>query len=117
MRLVSDVRTGSAPVSGLQVYVEVHGGERPDAVPLLLLGGAYMTTADFGPLLPGLARERTVVVADPQGHGRTGDADRPLSYDGLADDVLRAASDHLPLLADLRLSPAPPGPGAAASRG
>jgi pimeloyl-ACP methyl ester carboxylesterase len=27
------------------------------------------------------------VVADPQGHGRTGDADRPLSYDGLADDA------------------------------
>jgi pimeloyl-ACP methyl ester carboxylesterase len=87
MRPVSDVRTGSAPVNGLRVYVEVHGGDRPDAVPLLLLGGAYMTTADFGPLLPGLARERTVVVADPQGHGRTGDADRPLSYDGLADDA------------------------------
>ena len=61
-------------------------------MPVLLLHGAYMTTGDFGPLLPGLAATRRVVVCDPQGHGRTGDADRPLTYEGMADDA--AASSH-----------------------
>jgi pimeloyl-ACP methyl ester carboxylesterase len=46
-----------------------------------------MTTADFGPLLPGLAAARRVVVCDLQGHGRTGDADRPITYEGMADDA------------------------------
>jgi pimeloyl-ACP methyl ester carboxylesterase len=77
--------TGLAPVNGLQMYYEVHGPD--DGTPVLLLNGAYMTTADFGPLLPGLAARRRVVVADPQAHGRTADADRPLSYEGMADDA------------------------------
>ena len=78
--------TGHAPVNGLQVYYEIHGEEH-GGVPVLLLNGAYMTTADFGPLLSGLAAGRRVVVADPQGHGRTGDVERPLTYEGMADDA------------------------------
>jgi pimeloyl-ACP methyl ester carboxylesterase len=81
-------RTGYAPVNGLRMSDEVHGDDRgADRTPVLLLNGAYMTTADFGPLLPGLAGGRTVVVTDLQGHGRTNDADRPITYEGLADDV------------------------------
>ena len=79
-------RTGHAPVNGLQMYYEIHGEEH-GGVPVLLLNGAYMTTADFGPLLPGLAARRRVIVADPQGHGRTADVDRPLTYEGMADDA------------------------------
>jgi len=79
--------TGYAPVNGLRLYYEVHGTGEPGRGPVLLLGGAYMTTADVGPLLPALARDRTVVVADPQGHGRTGDTDRPITYEGMADDA------------------------------
>jgi pimeloyl-ACP methyl ester carboxylesterase len=81
-------RTGYAPVNGLRMYYEIHNPDREKgAVPVLLLHGAYMTTGDFGPLLPGLAATRRVVVCDLQGHGRTGDLDRPLSYEGLADDA------------------------------
>jgi len=39
-------------------------------------------------VLPGLAAGRRVIAADFQGHGRTGDVDRPLSSGGLASDVL-----------------------------
>ena len=53
-----------------------------------------MTTADFGPLLPGLAASRRVIVCDPQAHGRTADTDRPLTYEGMADDAA-ALLDHL----------------------
>jgi pimeloyl-ACP methyl ester carboxylesterase len=82
------LRTGYAPVNGLRMYYEIHGPDQEDAaVPVLLLHGAYMTTADFGPLLVGLAATRRVVVCDLHGHGRTGHADRPLTYEGMADDA------------------------------
>jgi hypothetical protein len=54
-------RTGYAPVNGMRMYYEVHEPEvhepdrDPGAVPVLLLHGAYMTTGNFGLLLPGLA--------------------------------------------------------------
>jgi pimeloyl-ACP methyl ester carboxylesterase len=95
---MSEPRTGHAPVNGLQMYYEIHGEDPDDdhaaTAPVLLLNGAYMTTADFGPLLPGLAAHRRVVVCDPQAHGRTGDADRPLTYEGMADDAA-GLLDHL----------------------
>ena len=90
---MSEPRTGRAPVNGLQVYYEIHGAEH-GGTPVLLLNGAYMTTADFGPLLPGLAASRRVIVCDPQAHGRTADTDRPLTYEGMADDAA-ALLDHL----------------------
>lgn len=77
--------TGHADVNGLRTYYEIHGPA--DAPPLVLLHGAYMSTGTFGPLLPGLAARRRVVVPDLQGHGRTTDADRPITYEGMADDV------------------------------
>jgi len=70
------------------MYHELHGPEpAPGTDPVLLLHGAYMTTAEVGPLLPGLASARRVVVPDLQAHGRTGDVDRPITYEGLADDA------------------------------
>jgi pimeloyl-ACP methyl ester carboxylesterase len=53
----------------------------------VLLHGAYMTAEMLGSLLPGLAAARQVVVPELQGHGRTNDPDRPITYEGLADDV------------------------------
>lgn len=80
--------TGYAPVNGLRMYYEVHGTQYgSDQPPVLLLHGAYMATGDFGPLLPGLAATRRVIVPDLQGHGRTADVDRPITYESLADDA------------------------------
>jgi len=77
-------RSGYARVNGLEMYYEIHGtGE-----PLVLLHGAY-TTIDisFGALLPELARTRQVIAVEQQAHGHTGDIDRPLSYEQMADDT------------------------------
>jgi pimeloyl-ACP methyl ester carboxylesterase len=79
-------QTGYAPVNGLQMYYEIHGA---GGIPLLLLhGGLFNIDLQFGQLLPGLAATRQVVAADFQGHGRTGDIDRPLTSSGLASDVV-----------------------------
>lgn len=76
-------QTGYAPVNGLDMYYEVHGtGE-----PLILLHGAYMTVDAMGELLPGLAETRRVIAAEMQGHGRTADIDRPITYEQMADDT------------------------------
>jgi pimeloyl-ACP methyl ester carboxylesterase len=41
----------------------------------------------FSQLLPALAADRQVIAVELQGHGRTADIDRPLSYEQMADDV------------------------------
>ena len=79
--------SGYAPVGDLQMYYEIHGNGGP--APLLLLhGGLFDIDLQFGALLPDLSRTRQVIAVDLQGHGRTGDIDRPLSSAGLAADVV-----------------------------
>jgi pimeloyl-ACP methyl ester carboxylesterase len=85
------VRSGYAPVNGLDMYYEVHGTGRP----LVLLHGAFSAIGtSFGALLPGLAATRQVIGLELQGHGRTADIDRPLSMEQMADDTA-AALDQL----------------------
>src|SRR5215210_472013 len=79
-----------APANDLNVYYEVHG----EGPPLILLHGAYMTAEMMEPLAQGLARTRQVVVPEMQAHGRTADADRPITYEQMADDTA-ALARHL----------------------
>jgi pimeloyl-ACP methyl ester carboxylesterase len=70
-------------VNGMQMYYEVSGqGE-----PLVVLHGAYMNIPSMGAIIPKLAETHTVYALEFQGHGRTTDIDRPITYPGLADDV------------------------------
>ena len=76
-----------ALVNGLQMYYEIHG----EGQPLFLLHGAFSGIGtSFGKLLPGLAKTRQVIGLEMQAHGRTADIDRPLSLEGMADDVAEA---------------------------
>lgn len=78
--------SGYAEVNGLRMYYEIHG-EGDSGEPLLVLHGAYMTIDAMGEVVPELARDRRVIAAELQGHGRTADIDRPLSYEQMADDA------------------------------
>jgi pimeloyl-ACP methyl ester carboxylesterase len=74
-------------VNGLNMYYEIHG----EGQPLVLLHGAFSAIGtSFGQLVPGLAKTRQVIAFELQGHGRTADIDRPLSIEGMADDVAAA---------------------------
>ena len=72
-----------AEVNGLNMYYEIHGTGQP----LVVLHGAYMTIDAMGEVVPALAETRQVIAVELQGHGRTADIDRPLSYEQMADDV------------------------------
>jgi pimeloyl-ACP methyl ester carboxylesterase len=94
----ADVQTGYAPIGDLRMYYEVHGSGRP----LILLHGAYMTIDLMGPILPRLAETRQVVAVEQQGHGRTADVDRPITYEQMAEDTAALARhlgiDHVDVL-------------------
>jgi pimeloyl-ACP methyl ester carboxylesterase len=70
-------------VNGMQMYYEVSG----DGDPLIVLHGAYMNIPSMGAIIPKLAGNHKVYALELQGHGRTTDIDRPITYPNLADDV------------------------------
>ncbi len=70
-------------VKGMQMYYEVSG----DGDPLIVLHGAYMNIPSMGAIIPKLAETNKVYALELQGHGRTTDIDRPITYPNLADDV------------------------------
>lgn len=80
------LESGLAPVNGIDMYYEVHG--REGGAPLVLLhGGGSTIEVTFGRVLPVLAGGRRVIAVEEQGHGRTSDRDRPVTFEGSADDV------------------------------
>jgi pimeloyl-ACP methyl ester carboxylesterase len=70
-------------VNGMEMYYEVSG----EGDPLIVLHGAYMNIETMGEIIPRLAESRKVYAVEMQGHGRTTDIDRPITYQNLADDV------------------------------
>ena len=80
--------TGYAPVNGLNMYYEISGaGEPLIYIPAVF---AFAGLTEF----PELAKRWRVVQVDLQGHGRTADIDRPLSFEQHAKDVV-ALMRHL----------------------
>ncbi len=76
--------TGYAPVNGVKMYYEVHGSGEP----VVLLHGAFMTiTNNWTGWIDELSRTRKVIAVEMQGHGRTADTKRDITYENLADDV------------------------------
>jgi pimeloyl-ACP methyl ester carboxylesterase len=83
--------TGYAPVNGIKMYYEVHGGGEP----VVLLHGAFMTiTNNWAGWISELSKTRKVIAVEMQGHGRTADVSREITSENLADDVA-ALLNHL----------------------
>src|SRR5829696_3076048 len=76
--------TGYAPVNGLKMYYEVHGSGEP----VVVLHGAFMAiSGDWNDWINELSKMRKVIAVETQGHGRTADIDRDITYENLSDDV------------------------------
>ncbi|MGH6923478.1 MAG: alpha/beta fold hydrolase [Propylenella sp.] len=70
-------------VNGMTMYYEVSG----EGDPLIVLHGSYMNIPTMGEIIPRLAETSKVYALELQGHGRTTDIDRPITYPNIADDV------------------------------
>jgi pimeloyl-ACP methyl ester carboxylesterase len=79
------VRSGYAPVNGLQMYYEIHG---PVAARPLVTIHPFLGLAN---VFPSLSRNRQLIAVETQGHGRI---DRPLTFEHEAEDIV-APLKHL----------------------
>ena len=80
-------QSGVARSNGLAVHYDVHGDLTSGVTPLLVLHGAYMSADSMKALVDRFALTRPVIAVDQRGHGRTGDAPGPITYENLADDA------------------------------
>ena len=81
-------RSGRLPVNGLQLYYETYGeAGGAGTVPLLLIPGSFMATDSMARWVAGFVARRPVIVFDQQGHGRTADTPRAMSYEQFGDDA------------------------------
>ena len=87
---LSPVASGYVGVNGIKLYHEIYGAGDP----LVLLHGGLMTIGEMSVPLESLAKSRKVIAVELQGHGRTADTDRPLSFETMGDDIA-ALLDHL----------------------
>lgn len=86
---MTDIITGYAPVDGLDIYYEIHGGPLVDGRrPFLLLhGGLTSIEISFADLAPRLAALGPVIAIDQRGHGHTADREGPASMDAMVADT------------------------------
>jgi len=79
--------SGYAEVNGINLYHEVYGqGE-----PLVLIHGGLTTIGEMEGWVQALAKTRQVIAVEMQGHGRTADTDRPMSFATMGDEHRSAA--------------------------
>jgi len=79
-----------ALVNGIRIYYEIHGRGRP----LLLLHGGAGDGRQFSNQVPAFSKSFRVIVPDERAQGRSADGPGPLTYHGMAEDVV-ALLDHL----------------------
>lgn len=84
------VRSGTAPVNGIQMYYAVYGA----GPPILMIHGGLGYAEIWSNQVADLSRDHTVIVADSRGHGRSTRTAAPFGYDLMASDYL-ALLDHL----------------------
>lgn len=81
-------RSGYLPINGLQIYYEVYGKlGKSKKDPLLLIPGAFLSTESMKRWVAAFVGKRPVIVFDQQGHGRTADTSRKMSYEQFGDDA------------------------------
>jgi pimeloyl-ACP methyl ester carboxylesterase len=77
-------KSGYAPINGLKMYYEVHG----EGSPMIILHGAYQSIDKMlRDVIAEYSKTRQIIALEFQGHGRTNDIDRDITYENLADDV------------------------------
>lgn len=85
---------GFAEIRGISMYYRVYG-EGPGE-PVLMIHGGLGSADVWNEQVAALALDRTVVVADSRGQGRSGRTAEPITYEAMAEDYV-ALLDRLGL--------------------
>jgi pimeloyl-ACP methyl ester carboxylesterase len=80
----ASVKSGYAPVNGINMYYAVYGS----GAPVLLIHGGLGHADIWANQVPDLAKDHQVIVADSRGHGRSTRTAEPYGYDLMASDYL-----------------------------
>lgn len=86
------VKSGTAPVNGIQMYYAVYG--TAPGTPILMIHGGLGYADIWANQVADLAKDHTVIVADSRGHGRSTRNTEPYGYDLMSSDYL-ALLDYL----------------------
>jgi pimeloyl-ACP methyl ester carboxylesterase len=84
------VSSGYADVNGINLYHEIYG----EGEPLVLIHGGLTTIGEMQGWVQPLALTRQVIAVEMQGHGRTADTNRPMTFATMGDDIA-ALLDYL----------------------
>jgi pimeloyl-ACP methyl ester carboxylesterase len=76
-------KSGYADVNGIKLYHEIYGSGEP----LVLIHGGLTTIDEMQGWIQPLAKTRQVIAVEVQGHGRTADTDRPMTWTTMGDDI------------------------------
>jgi pimeloyl-ACP methyl ester carboxylesterase len=79
-----------AEINGIRIYYATYG----IGPPVLVLHGGLGSSMDMHYQIQALAATRFVIAPDSRAHGRSTDADLPISYGLMADDMVQLL-DHL----------------------
>lgn len=82
--------SGYADVNGIKLYHEIYG----EGEAVLLIHGGLTTIGEMEGWVQPLAKTWQVIALEMQGHGRTADTDRPMSFTMMGDDIA-ALLDYL----------------------
>src|SRR5580692_1795687 len=82
-QIIKPVSSGYAAVNGIKMYHECYG----EGEPLVLIHGGLTTIGQMQGWVQPLAKARRVIAVEMQGHGRTADTDRPMSFPTMGDDI------------------------------
>jgi pimeloyl-ACP methyl ester carboxylesterase len=74
-----------ADINGIRIYYETYGTGRP----VLVIHGGIGAIEIMHYQISALAASRFVIAPDSRAHGRSSDSNQPLSYDLMANDMLK----------------------------
>ena len=75
--------SGYGDVNGIKLYHEIYGRGQP----LVLIHGGLTTIGEMQGWVQPLAKTWQVIAVEMQGHGRTTDTDRPMSFTAMGDEI------------------------------
>jgi 3-oxoadipate enol-lactonase len=76
-------------INGAEIYYQLYGDRRVDAIPILLIHGSPMTAeSEWSQVIPALSARYVVIALDCRGHGKSSNPHHSYSFGEMAADLV-----------------------------